>query len=52
MLIIYRTVDLKDLHYNVTRKGTFLSEDTDAFVITPNTRTFFFPETENLNFGD
>ena len=33
-------------------KGTFLSEDTDVFVITPNKRTFFFPETENLNFGD
>jgi hypothetical protein len=33
-------------------KGTFLSEDTDAFVITSNRRTFFFPETENLNFGD
>ena len=31
-------------------KGTFLSEDTDAFVITPNRQTFFFPETENLNF--
>jgi hypothetical protein len=33
-------------------KGTFLSEDADVFVITPNRRTFFFPETENLNFGD
>ena len=33
-------------------KGTFLSEDTDVFVRTPNRRTFFFPETENLNFGD
>ena len=33
-------------------KGMFLSEDTDVFVITPNKRTFFFPETENLNFGD
>ena len=31
-------------------KGTFLSEDTDDFVITPNRRTFVFPE--NLNFGD
>jgi hypothetical protein len=29
-----------------------LSEDTDAFVITSNRQTFFFPETENLNFGD
>jgi hypothetical protein len=29
-----------------------LSEDTDIFVITPNRRTFFFPKTENLNFGD
>ena len=33
-------------------KGTFLSEDTDDFVITSNRQTFFFPETENLNFGD
>ena len=34
-------------------KGTFFSEiGTDFFVITPNRRTFFFPETENLNFGD
>ena len=48
MLIINRTVDLKDLHYNVTRKGTFLSEDTDAFVITSNRQIFFFPEAENL----
>ena len=33
-------------------KGTFLSESTDVSVITSNRRTFFFPETENLNFGD
>ena len=33
-------------------KGTFLSEGTDVFVITPSKRTFFFPETENLNFSD
>jgi hypothetical protein len=33
-------------------KGTFLSESTDVFVITSNRRTFFFPETENLNCGD
>ena len=33
-------------------KGTFLSENTDVFVITSNRRTFFFTETENLNFGD
>ena len=26
-----------------------MSEDTDVFVITPNRRTFFCPETENLN---
>ena len=32
-----------------TDKGTFLSEDTNVFVITPNR---YFPETENLNFGD
>ena len=28
-------------------KGTVLSEDADVFVITPNRRTVFFPETEN-----
>ena len=33
-------------------KGTFLSESTDVFVKTPIRRTFFFPETKNLNFGD
>ena len=33
-------------------KGLFLSEDTDVFIITPNRRTFYFPETENLNFSD
>ena len=33
-------------------EGTFFSEDTAVFVITPNRRTFFFPETEKLNFGD
>ena len=37
------------LHSN---KGTFLSEDTDVFDITPKRRTFFFPESENLNFDD
>ena len=30
----------------------FLSKGTDFFVITPNKRIFFFPETENLNLGD
>ena len=33
-------------------KGTFLSESTNVFVITPNRLTFLFPETENWNFGD
>ena len=32
-------------------KVLFFSEDTDVFVITSNRRTFFFPETEYLNFG-
>ena len=32
-------------------KGMFLSESTDVFVITPNRRTFFFPETETENFN-
>ena len=36
----------------VKSKGTFLSVSTDVFVITPNRQTFFFPETENLNFAD
>ena len=34
-------------------KGSYVfSESTDFFVITSNRRTFFFPETENLNFDD
>ena len=33
-------------------KGTFLWESTDVFVITSDRQTFFFPEPENLNFGD
>ena len=36
----------------ISNKSMFLSESTDVSVITPNRRTFFFPETENLNFGD
>ena len=32
-------------------KGTFFKENTDVFVITPNRRTFFFPDAENLKFG-
>ena len=39
-------IDVEDI------KGLFLSEDTDVFIITPNRRTFYFPETENLNFSD
>ena len=39
------------MHCHASVKGTFLSESTDAFVITPNRLTFFFPETESLNFG-
>ena len=38
--------------YITVCKGMFLSEGTDAFVITSNRQTFFFPEAENLNFGD
>ena len=30
----------------------FFSESTDVFVITSNGPIFFFPETDNLNFGD
>ena len=33
-------------------KGTFLAEGIDVFVISPNRRTFYFPELLNLNFGD
>ena len=29
-----------------------MSEDINVFVKTPNRQTFFFPETENLNFSD
>jgi hypothetical protein len=29
-----------------------VSKGTDVFFITPNKETFFFPETETLNFGD
>ena len=32
--------------------GMFLAEHTDVFVISPNRQTFYFPELENLNFGD
>ena len=46
------TTDFKVTIYYSKLKGTFLSEDADFFVITPNRRTFFFPETEILNFGD
>ena len=37
-----------------SNKGTFLSEGThtDVFVKSPKRRTFYFPELENLNFGD
>jgi hypothetical protein len=33
-------------------KGGFFPESTDAFIISSNTRTFYFPELENLNFWD
>ena len=33
-------------------KGTFLPEDIDVFVISPNRGTFYFPELKNLNLGD
>ena len=33
-------------------KGTFLSEDADGFVISPNSRTFYFPKLENFSFGN
>ena len=36
----------------VKTKGTFLSEDNDALVITSKRQIFFFPECENLIFGD
>ena len=47
----------KNLHFNNQNDqqeitGIFFSEDADVFVITPNKWTFFFAETENLNFGD
>ena len=42
----------REIWIQVVVKGTFFSESTDVFVITSNKRTFSFPETENLNFGD
>jgi hypothetical protein len=33
-------------------KDGFVSESADAFVISSNIQTFYFPELENLNFGD
>ena len=33
-------------------EGTLLSEDTDVFVTSPNSWTFYFPKLENLNFGN
>ena len=33
-------------------KVRFYSEDTDVFVIPPNSRTFYFPNFENLSFGN
>ena len=36
----------------ILSKGTFLSEDTDVFVISQNRQTFYFPELEDLNLGD
>ena len=41
-----------DLFRFFSCKGTFLSEGTDVFVISPKRLTFYFPELENLNFGD
>ena len=42
---------LQNQPFSLVQKGTFLSEYTDVFVITPSRQTFFFPETKNLNFG-
>ena len=44
-----KTNPMKMFRQVATDKGTFLSEDTNVFVLTPNR---YFPETENLNFGD
>ena len=43
---------LPDLKHMYVSKGKFLSERTNVFVTTPDRQTFFFPETENLNFAD
>ena len=55
-LRFYNGLNLRTYLYlspnSIIDKATFLSEGTDFFVVTPNKRTFFFPETENLNFGD
>jgi len=42
----------EDKNLHAVFKGTFLSGDTDVFVISPNRQTLHFPELENLDFGD
>ena len=46
-----RAIDFVRYHVNLKpNKGTFLSEDIDVFVLTPNRRTFLFSETEKIEF--
>ena len=51
-LYFMRNFDIHERALSSYVKVRFFSESTDAFVTTLNIRTFFFPETENLNFGD
>ena len=48
---LFELVTIRSNEQDVILKGTFFAESTDVFVTIPNRRTFFFPETENLNFG-
>ena len=47
---IFSKVTFESVKYEL--KVHFFSESTDVFVITSNGPIFFFPETDNLNFGD
>jgi hypothetical protein len=47
-----RLVPYSDRKNMLSDKGTFCQKMLIFFFITSNRRTFFFPETENLNFGD
>ena len=51
-LRVHETFSQVFIYPRLKVKGTFFSESTDAFVISSNMRTFYFPELENFDFGD